>query len=799
MLLFYKNNASSKYLLLILSLFIISCNYTKHLQNNQILLNKNSINLTTAKPIKYKGEFESSIASLIAPSANSHIFDLDFLPKYKLWKYNNRFQYFEQNETDKKVVKHKVEKPALLDSLAIKKSEKNISQFLINQGYYFSEVSSDVEIKKKQANVTYNVKTGKSYVIESVAFKAENDQFSEELQELKENSFLKKGMLFTNYTCGLERERIYRTLRNKGYFDFKTDNTNFSADTSNAKNLIKSLDDPFESSLNFTSDSIQEDSIRILVNIEETNDSTYFIKYSIDSVIVTIIDNDITRFSPNMPEVNNVLDNIYFKYKRLPVNRKVLTRNIFVQEGAEFNLSDPEATINRLNQLNIFKNVNLKFDKHKDKKGKLICRINLTINEKYDYQVNTDISASTDGDYFLGLGAALIYRDKNLFFGANQLSIRSAYSIQTRRNPESGILEFSGNNINISSTLVFPKFIVPFNQNIFSKKNIPFTQLGLNLSYINRIDNYIILNFSGSFGYNWKETSQKTWNFTPSFLTLNKVPEELLSTSFKEKKKTNRYLDNIFSNSIIYGENIVFQYRSKPKSIYGNFNSLRIGFEEAGTILTGLNSLYFSVSNKNIEPIAQYVKLDIDYRKYINFRKSQWVNRVLIGLGKPMGGSITLPYLKQYSSGGQASIRGWAARTLGPGRAQDSTYKTSNTIIDQTGDMKFELNTEYRFNLLKMFSGVINVKGAIFADVGNIWLYKKSTSIPGGEFNPYYFFNDLAISTGYGLRFDFSFFVFRLDVGNPIKSPVVSKNFGFDFNNLRLKKGMVNIAINYPF
>jgi outer membrane protein assembly factor BamA len=191
--------------------------------------------------------------------------------------------------------------------------------------------------------------------------------------------------------------------------------------------------------------------------------------------------------------------------------------------------------------------------------------------------------------------------------------------------------------------------------------------------------------------------------------------------------------------------------------------------------------------------------LDIDYRKYINFRKSQWVNRVLIGLGKPMGGSLTLPYLKQYSSGGQASIRGWAARTLGPGRAQDSTYKTSNTIIDQTGDMKFELNTEYRFNLLKMFSGVINVKGAIFADIGNIWLYKKSPSIPGGEFNPAYFFNDLAISSGYGLRFDFSFFVFRLDIGNPIKSPVVSKNYGFDFSNLRLRNGMVNIAINYPF
>jgi outer membrane protein assembly factor BamA len=799
LLLFYKNNTSFKNLLLILSLFTISCNYTKHLQNNQILLNKNSIKLSASKPIKYKGEFESSIVSLISPPANSHVFDLDFLPKYKLWKYNNRFQYFEKNENDKKVVKHKVEKPVLLDSLAIIKTEKNITQFLINQGYYFSEVSSDVTVKNKQANVTYHIKTGKSYLIESVSFTVENEELSNELEELKHNSFLKKGMLFTNNTCGLERERIYRTLRNKGYFDFKTDNTNFSADTSNTKKIIQLLDDPFESSLNFSSDSSQEDSIRILVNIEQTKDSTYFVKYSIDSVIVSIIDNDMTRFSPTALEINNVLDNIYFKYKRLPVNRKVLTRNIFVQAGSEFNLSDPEATINRLNQLNIFKNVNLKFDKHKDKKGKLICRINLTLNEKYDYQVNTDISASNDGDYFLGLGAALIYRDKNLFFGANQLSVRGAYSLQTRRDPENGKLEFSGNNINISSNLVFPKFIVPFNQNIFSKKNIPFTQLGLNLSYINRIDNYTILNFSGSFGYNWRETPQKTWNFTPSFISLNKVPDGLLSLSFKEKTLTNRYLDNIFSNSIIYGENLVFQYRSKPKKIYGNFNSLRIGFEEAGTILKGINTLYFSVTNKNIEPIAHYVKLDVDYRKYINFRKSQWVNRVLIGLGKPMGGSLTLPYLKQYSSGGQASIRGWAARTLGPGRAQDSTYKTSNTIIDQTGDMKFELNTEYRFNLLKMFSGVINVKGAIFADIGNVWLYNKSASIPGGEFNPAYFFNDLAIASGYGLRFDFSFFVFRLDIGNPIKSPIVSKNYGFDFNNLKIKKGMVNIAINYPF
>ncbi|MBK8146256.1 MAG: BamA/TamA family outer membrane protein [Bacteroidetes bacterium] len=189
--------------------------------------------------------------------------------------------------------------------------------------------------------------------------------------------------------------------------------------------------------------------------------------------------------------------------------------------------------------------------------------------------------------------------------------------------------------------------------------------------------------------------------------------------------------------------------------------------------------------------------MEADLRRYIRNNKSEWASRAMIGIGVPVGASEVLPYIKRYSAGGAFSNRGWRARTLGPGRSTDTTQ--NSTYIDRTGDLKFEVNTEYRMNLLKLFSGVINIKGALFADMGNIWLFNKSKDIQGGEFDINYFGRDLAISAGAGLRFDFSFFVLRLDLGYPIKNPQEPDNYGFSFNKLRYRDGIWNIAIGYPF
>lgn len=781
---------------------MLSCNYTKHLTQNQTLLKENSLSLKSEKPIRYKGELESNILTLALPQPNSHLLDLSWLPKYKLWKYNNQYALFQKDSLHPKLVKHKVERPALLDTLAIRHSEKMMKQFMLNQGYFYATVKSKIIPDKKPnvSSVEYQIETGKYYDIGRVTTEIESPQLKALIQSEMKKSVLVPGEPFSNFKCAAERERLYRLIRNKGYYDFKSDNIVFDIDTVNRENILRQLDDPFAQAAGFSKDSEITKTINVQLGVQATRDSTYDQLYSIDSVIVYLKDANISD-DPNQSFIENELNQVYFKYKTLPVNRKVIVRNIFIQPGDIYSPQNTEQSINRLNQLGIFKFVTVTYYKMDDKPGKLNCIISLSTAPKMNLLANIDVSTS-DGDYYVGSGAGITYRNKNLFYGANQFSFRVAGSIEFRNdNLLNGQKQFyrSGNNINISSNFTFPKFIVPFNQNIFSKRNQPFTILSAGYNYIQRVNNYTIINITGSYGFNWLETAHKSWRLNPAFLTVTRVPSDLLGESFKTKLENNSYLRKIFNDNIIYGENMTFEYRSPLSNLYGNFTTLKIGLEEAGTILKGVNYVYHAISADTIQPIAHYAKLETDYRHYTNFKKSQWVNRVMIGIGAPIGRNTTLPYIKQFSSGGAFSNRGWRARTLGPGRSTDTSFQTGVGVVDRTGDIKFEANSEYRFNLVKMFSGAINLKGAFFVDAGNVWLFNKNKDVPGGEINAKYFLQDIAISSGLGIRLDFSFFVFRVDLGYPIKQPQIMTDYGFAINKLTYKSGIWNFAIGYPF
>jgi len=773
------------------------------LTQNQTLLKENKLHLQLRKPIKYKGVLESNILSLATPKPNTHLLDLGLLPKYKLWKYNNQFAHFQTDTLNSKLLKHKVEKPQLIDTLLVQKSTLNIKQFMLNQGYYNTSVSCKITPSKnpQSSTVDYHVQAGKTFTIRKVIVDTPDLHIHLLITDNPEKSLLVIGKVFTNYNSSLERDRLYKIIRNQGYFDFKADNISFEIDTSNTTSLRNLLTDPFEQATNFVADTKKEnDSVNVYVRVAQTKDSTYLTPYTIQDVIVTLIDGSVMPDS-TLAIISNELNRIQFRYTTLPVNRKIIANSIFIRPGDLFNMDDLEATINRLNQLSLFQFVNIKYEKVNGVTGKLNCLIQLSTSPKMDMEIQSDVSTS-DGYYDLGIGAGLTYRNRNLFHGANLLSLRGAYSTEFRNDKLlTGTKSFylSGHNINVNTSITFPKFIVPFRNSIFSNKNLPFTILSLTYSNIQRVQNYTIINISGSFGYSWRETIYKNWRFNPGFLTVTKVPDHLMGDAFKEKRKTNSYLQKTFSDNTILGESTTFEYQSPLKHMYGDFKTLKIGLEEAGTLLKGINSIYHSVTQNNIEPIANYLKLDIDFRKYTNRAKHQFANRCMFGFGLPLGDNTTLPYIKQFSAGGAFSNRGFRARSLGPGRSVDSSYSTGVGIIDRTGDLKFEANTEYRFDLLKLFSGAINLKGAWFADAGNIWLLNKSADIVGGEFDPTYFLHDIAISSGLGLRLDFSFFVFRVDLGYPIKQPQVVNNFGFAFDKLRINSGSWNIALGYPF
>lgn len=787
-------------LFLLACFYLTSCKYTKHLSQNQTLLRENSVVLKTDKPQKYKGEKESIILSLVSPKANTRLFDLSFLPKYKLWRYNNRYQYYERNPTDSKILKHKVEKPSLLDTSLVIRSQNYIKQYMDNMGYFYATVDYTIRpIREKLADVVYTVHAGKNYVIRNVTTHSKSQAIREIIEANAAETLLIPGDPYTKINCGLERERLYKIIRDQGFFDFKSDNISFTIDTSDKAKLIGLLDDPF-SHLDTKPTISDHKTIDVNLHVGQSRDSTFDQLYTIKrvKVILNAPDNEQNR---SQPETHNELDHIHFYYKTLPVNRKVVARNIFIHEGDLYSTHNYELTINRLNQLGIFQLVNIHYDKIRDSTGQLECVITLNSSPKMDLVGLLDISTSDD-DYLLGTGVGITFRNKNLAHGANLLSIRTSYSTEFRNDPFlTGEKKFyqSGNNVNVSTQLTFPKFIVPFNQNVFNKKNMPYTILGINYSLIQRVQNYTILNLSGNFGYTWQETIKKSWKVNPIFLTVTKVPDKYLSADFIKRRESNSYLKNTFSNSVIQGENMLFEYRSRPSNQFANFSSVKIGLEESGSLLTLINSVYMPLARDTIKNIAHYVKADVDARRYVNRRKSQWVNRFMLGVGVPIGKSRTLPYIKQFSAGGAFSNRGWQSRRLGPGHSADTAFASGFAILDKTGDIKLEANTEYRFNLLKLFSGAINLKGAFFIDAGNIWLMNKDSTVKGGEFSFRYLWQDIGMSAGTGLRLDFSFFVFRVDIGYPFKQPSLLQNNGFAFDRLRWNSGLWNLAFGYPF
>jgi outer membrane protein assembly factor BamA len=206
-------------------------------------------------------------------------------------------------------------------------------------------------------------------------------------------------------------------------------------------------------------------------------------------------------------------------------------------------------------------------------------------------------------------------------------------------------------------------------------------------------------------------------------------------------------------------------------------------------------------------PIANFVKLEADYRHYWNLTQhTTLATRIYGGVGIPYSSSDVMPYIRQFTAGGPNSIRAWRLRTLGPGTFKD-TSASASSFPDQTGDMKLEGNIEYRFDLLRLFNGGVNLKGATFLDMGNIWMLKKDTSRVGSEFQLSKLYHDLAIGTGAGLRLDFSFFLIRLDWGIPVKVPYFTGNKDgwylseWDLGSGRWRRSNIiwNVAIGYPF
>ena len=760
----YFNKISSKRLnkLLILSSLLIfySCNPTKKLKENEEFLQTNKIIIDNSKVDK------EELEAILKQKTNKKILGLF---RFHLGWYN----YFSKKETTTFG-----EPPVVYDSLQTIRSVTQLNLYLKNKGYFQNVVVAEKELNKRKVKQIFRIKTGPPYIINEISYNFHDPNLSGYVLDKKDYSLIKKGKNFDVDVLDNERERIKNALKNFGYYYFTNSSIKYKIDTTignqNVNIAIELLDDKEQIT---GSDST--------VNVPHK-------RYAI---------NDIYMFigSKSNIEKSSQLDTVAFNdvsiiySDKLKFKPKMLTHTLNFKPKDEYSLIDQNNTYKQLSGLKLFKNISIIYEKTDSNRLNTNIYLAPLILKSFALE---GIGTNTGGD--LGVEGSVSYENKNIFRGGEILNVKLKGGLQIQRvvgvsDNENEIFGTPFNTLEFGPevSLEFPRFLLPINLQKFSKRSNPKTIITSAYNFQQRPE-YARNLIQGTFGYSWTETQFKKHFITPFNISFIKLD---LTDDFKRIiiAENNPFLINSYSDHFISAIQYSFIFNNQEFNRTKNYQFFKFNAETSGNMLSTYNRLTDAPKDEatnsyNFAGIryAEYVKSEIDLRLYHHYHDAVLVERLNVGVGVPYGNLDVLPFEKSYFGGGSNGIRAWPARRLGPGSLSDSLLNSANQI----GELKIEANVEYRFDITKLF------KGAFFVDAGNIWILKEDVQRPNAEINLKRFYEDLAIGVGFGLRLDFSFFIFRFDIATPLKDP--SKDNPKKYQ-MELKKTTLNLGIGYPF
>ena len=573
----------------------------------------------------------------------------------------------------------------------------------------------------------------------------------------------------------VERERIDAFLKEKGFYYFNPDFLYISADTSigdHKVNMVvnKKPTTPFVASHTW-----------------KINDIFIFTNYRLGAAAADTLKNRDTLYKGY-----HIID------KKQLYKPQLFDRMMLFNPGDIYKRSSHNLTLNRLITLGLFKFVKNRFEvAPQQDTPKLNTYYYLTPMPKKSLRV--ELNGSTKSNNLTGSQISVGWRNRNTFKGGELLSITALGGFEVQYSGQyKGFNTYRGG---LEANLAIPRFVVPFFNFNTRGGFVPKTNILLAYDLLTKQKLYSLNSFRASYGYAWKENVKKEHQLNP--ISINYVQPVNVTAIYKAAIDTNPTLQKAIDKQFILGS--TYSYTFNPL----NGNGPQTGLYFNGNIdLSGnIAGLVSGASLKNGKEVSifgaafsQYLKADMDARYYIQTGKNSVIaNRVIVGLGYPYGNSASLPFIKQFFIGGNNSIRAFRSRSLGPGTYQASKDTVTRFLPDQSGDIKLELNTEYRMKLVSV------VNGAVFVDAGNIWLYNKDTLKPGAGFTKD-FAQQLAVGAGVGLRVDVSFLVLRLDVAFPLRKPYLPPGQRWVIDQIDLGSGswrrnnlVLNIAIGYPF
>ena len=845
--------------LLLLLLSISGCNTLKKVGEDELLLTKNSIfvdgkkvsdsevkGLLTQKPnsnvLGYP--LKLNLYNLAKENPDSSFQDWlhrkekrekrlnNLLSKKQVNRLRESFMVKGASEFLKKIG----EPPVIIDTAKANKSISKLKAYYNSKGYFNN--TGDYEIvesnKKKRAKIAYNITLNKPYIVDTVQKNITSPELDSIYMKTAQQSLIKKGDQFDLDKFTSERERLTSLFRNSGVYNFQESSINYDIlrDTT-----LAAGDQLMDVKLN----------IKKFRSSTDSTGTTKPYKVARHKKINIYADYDINGTADTLKKIEYENYNIYYSGK-LRYKPQALTDAVFFEKDSVYRDLDRIRTYRQITNLNTFKYPNIEFIPDSTQ-TQLESNIYLAAKPKYSLNLNFDVTHSNIQQVGTAFSASVITR--NVFGGAETLNVSARGSIGLLSDASLSNDDFTS-ELGGDVTITFPRIWLPFNtEKIIPHYMLPQSRLSAGTNFQRNIG-LDKQSLNTVLSYNWSPTDQVKNNiellniefvrnvnpnnfynvYQNTFSSLDEIADSFeddpnyadyfeitddddLSLDIPDgaNKFVSDVLDGTLSvtddeydevssieerrirlteDNLIFASNFTHTKNSKSGINDLDFYQYRIKLESAGGMLSlltnvipynkndGGQNLVFSV------PFSQYVKTEFDFIRHWRIGGEQVIAfRSFSGITIPYGNSNSVPFVRSYFAGGSNDNRAWNAYELGPG-------KTDNINDFNEANLKLALNVEYRFPIAG------DVKGALFADAGNIWNVFDNETNPDAIFSGISSLGDIALGTGLGLRYDFTYFVFRLDLGFKTYNPAkVGSNRWFDDYNL--KKAVFNIGINYPF
>jgi hypothetical protein len=769
----------------LISLLFFSCNTLKYVPEDRQLLTGTSIELKDEKLPK------KELKNYLRQQPNSRFWGLF---RINLGLYNISGQ--DTSKWINRSLRKIGEAPVIYEELLTQRSAMALERYLFSKGYFDSEVETRTMSKGRKIKTIYSIRPNQAYRINSYTAEVDpRDPFHMLIYDALPQSAVQIGDKFDTNLLDEERSRLVSWARNYGYFAVNKDHFSFEADSSLNKNLVdlRLIIKPYlQRSREGVSQYVPHKQYRIhrVYFMLDVPSSVYLRNLGVQGT---------SNFFMALSDYDSIpYENYAVVYRDKPfIKPKVLVDNCMINPGDYYDARAVNRTYARFNSMQNMKYVNIRFeeitaqDSSSGGEAQLDCYVVLTPGKNNIISMDVE-GTNTAGD--LGVAGTLTYSHLNLLRGGETFStsLRGAYEALSS-SFQNDYTEFGG-----EIGLQFPDFKIPFLSSDFRKRVDANTNFKISYDNLSRPE-FLRTVASSAVEYVWRNQRLRQ---NLSLLDLAYVYMPRVDSVFKATYLTdNSYLKYSYEDHFILRTQYGILYSSVPFGVSNRtFFTIRANIESAGNVLRLAYSLLEAEKGENQAytigkiPFSQYLKGEFEYaRSVVLNSRNRFAYRAGLGVAYPYGNSKVLPFEKRYFSGGANSVRGWSVRTLGPG-----TYKNSLNTIDfmnQSGDLKLDINAELRSKLFWV------LEGGLFVDVGNIWTLRNYDNQPGGRFQFDEFYKQLACSAGLGLRFDFNFFLVRVDAGMKVFDP---SGFTVD-DRWRIKHidrwddFALHLAIGYPF